>query len=258
LFESELFGHEKGAFTGAIGQKKGKFELAAGGTVFLDEIGELAPALQAKLLRVLQEREFERVGGARPLPLNIRLIAATNKDLEQAIKTGAFREDLFYRLNALEARIPPLRERRGDTPQIAEHLVAKYAAEAGRRVNALSPAACQLLLSYSWPGNVRELENAMRHAVVFCNTETIEPDDLPDHIIAAPDAPDAATPAPQPVDTPPPVLLYRDALREAKRRIILRAIEHTENDLHRAAELLGIHVNNLYRHLRELGLRPPK
>jgi Nif-specific regulatory protein len=266
LFESELFGHEKGAFTGATAMKKGKLEQANGGTVFLDEIGELAPNLQAKLLRVLQEREIERVGGSRAVPLDIRVIAATNKDLEATIKAGSFREDLFYRLSAVEVMIPALRDRRDDILLIANHLLAKHAAQSGRRIHAISPEAGRLLTAYSWPGNVRELENALSHAVVFCNSDTIEADDLPDHVVESqpPEAvetdasPAARSESQAPYSTPSPVMKYHDAVRHAKRQIIANAIEQAGGDYHLAARMLGIHVNNLHRHVRELGLRPPK
>jgi transcriptional regulator with GAF, ATPase, and Fis domain len=263
LFESELFGHEKGAFTGATAMKKGKLEQAGGGTVFLDEIGELAPELQAKLLRVLQEREFERVGGARLIKLDARIITATNKDLETAIKTNAFRDDLFYRINAFKVTIPPLRNRPSDIPHIAEYLVAKYAPQCGRRVRGISPEACQTLMGYSWRGNVRELEHAIEHAIVYCNTDIIEPDDLPDHIVEAQPFSAAEPPVAQPESQPQspwplPPMKYHDAVRESKRRIIARTLEETGGDFHLAAQILSIHVNNLHRFLRDLGLRPPR
>src|SRR5207249_557656 len=166
LLESELFGHEKGAFTGAIAQKKGKIEVADSGTLFLDEIGELAPTLQAKLLRVLQEREFDRVGGTRPIKVDIRLIAATNRNIEEAFKTAGFRQDLFYRLNVVSVNLPSLRDRREDIPLLATYFIQKYSREATRPVAGISPEAHALLKQYDWPGNVRELENAVERAVV--------------------------------------------------------------------------------------------
>src|SRR5262249_46236585 len=159
LLESELFGHEKGAFTGAIAQKKGKLEIAAGGTVFMDELGELAPTLQAKLLRVLQERELERVGGTRAIKIDIRLIAATNRDLEKAMLTGTFRQDLYYRLNVLSLTMPALRERRDDIPLLAGYFAMRISKKSARPVKGISPEARKCLVHYDWPGNVRELEN---------------------------------------------------------------------------------------------------
>src|SRR5581483_9060749 len=183
LLESELFGYEKGAFTGAFAQKKGKIESADGGTLFLDEIGELAPALQAKLLRVLQEHEFERVGGTRTVHADLRLITATNRDLEAAIREGRFRSDLFYRLNVVSLDVPALRERRDDIPLLAAWFAEKFSRTAGRRVTGISREARKCLCNYSWPGNVRELENAIERAVVLGSSDTILPDDLPESIV---------------------------------------------------------------------------
>ena len=179
LLESELFGHEKGAFTGAAGTKKGKFEAAEDGTLFLDEIGEMAPLLQAKLLRVLQQREFERLGGNRLLPFNARVVAATNKNLEQAIKDGEFRQDLYYRLNVVSVALPPLREHREDIPLLALYFANKYAAKCKRSFKGIAVEARALLMQYSWPGNVRELENAIEHAIVMGLTDEILLEDLP-------------------------------------------------------------------------------
>ena len=183
LLESELFGHEKGAFTGAVATKKGKLEAAENGTVFFDEIGELAPMLQAKLLRALQQREFERLGGNRSLPFAARVLAATNKHLEQAIKSGEFRQDLYYRLNVITVTVPPLREHRDDIPLLALYFAAKYSAKSRRPFKGLSREARTLLMNYSWPGNVRELENAIEHAIVLGLTEEILPEDLPTAIL---------------------------------------------------------------------------
>ena len=178
LLESELFGHEKGAFTGAVAIKKGKLEAAGDGTVFFDEIGEMAPALQAKLLRVLQQREFERLGGNRFLPFAARVLAATHKNLEQAIKSAEFRQDLYYRLNVVAITLPPLREHRDDIPLLALHFAAKYAEKSRRPFKGISGEARKLLMNYTWPGNVRELENAIEHAIVLGLTEEILPEDL--------------------------------------------------------------------------------
>jgi Nif-specific regulatory protein len=258
LIESELFGHEKGAFTGAIAQKKGKFELAEGGTVFLDEIGELAPRLQAKLLRVLQENEFERVGGLRPIKLNARLIAATNKDLETAIQSREFREDLFFRLNVLTLTMPPLRLRREDIPLLADYFVAKYAARCQRRIKGVTAAARSCLERYDWPGNVRELESAIQRAVVMSATEFIMPEDLPDDVLES-EATDADAPAPDfqkaitAVMAPTPK--YHDAIKEAKKQVIINAIELASGNYVEAAKLLGLHPNNLHRLIRNLNLK---
>jgi Nif-specific regulatory protein len=179
LIESELFGHEKGAFTDARAQKKGRFELAHGGTLFLDEVGELSASTQVKLLRVLQEREFERVGGTEPVKVNVRLVAATNKDLELGIQTGSFREDLYYRLNVFSVYLPPLRDRRPDVPLLADHFVEKYASAHGKEVRRIATTAIDMLMSYHWPGNVRELENAIERAVLVCDGGVIHAHHLP-------------------------------------------------------------------------------
>ena len=179
LIESELFGHEKGAFTGANEQKKGKFEAAHGGTIFLDEIGELSTQLQVKLLRILQEREFERVGGITSVKVNVRVIAATNRDLEKEISEHRFREDLYYRLNVFPIYMPPLRERKTDVLLLAEYFLARYAEENDRKINRISTLAIDLLSSYHWPGNVRELQNCMERAVLLCNSDTIQAPHLP-------------------------------------------------------------------------------
>jgi Nif-specific regulatory protein len=179
LIESELFGYEPGAFTDARAQKKGRFELAHGGTLFLDEVGELSPPTQVKLLRVLQEREFERLGGVRPIKVNVRLVAATNQDLEAAVKAGVFREDLYYRLNVFSIYLPPLRERRPDVPLLADHFVEKYAAAHGKDVRRIATTAIDMLMSYHWPGNVRELENCIERAVLVCEGGAIHAHHLP-------------------------------------------------------------------------------
>jgi transcriptional regulator with GAF, ATPase, and Fis domain len=174
LLESELFGHVKGAFTGAVSNKKGKFALADGGTIFLDEIGTMATALQAKLLRVLQEREFEPLGSERSQKVDVRVIAATNRDLRQLVSEGKFQEDLFYRLNVIPIALPPLRDRREDIPTLVEHFIRKHALRAGKRVDGIDPAAMKAMQQYDWPGNVRELENAVERAVVLSTVPTIQ------------------------------------------------------------------------------------
>jgi Nif-specific regulatory protein len=246
LLESELFGHEKGAFTGAVGQKKGKLETAEGGTVFLDEIGELAAPLQAKLLRVLQEREFERVGGTRSIKLDIRLIAATNVDLNEASRTGKFRQDLYYRLNVVSIEVPPLRDRAEDIPLLAAYFTARYSEKVNRRVAGISPKARACLQRYPWPGNVRELENAIERAVVLGSTELILPEDLPDSILEETAA------------SGEPVAALHDGIREAKKKIIEQAIEQANGNYTDAAGLLGVHPNHLFRLIRTLKLTPKR
>ena len=242
LLESELFGHEKGSFTGAVSQKRGKLELADGGTVFLDEVGELSPAIQAKLLRALQTREFERVGGTRPINVDVRMIAATNRDLKAAIKAGQFREDLYYRLNVVSIPMPPLRERREDIPLLAAFFVAEYSKKCKRRVTGVSAEARRLLCSYDWPGNVRQLENAIERAVVLGATELITPEDLPEIVEreAIVDAPAAG---------------YFETIREAKRQLVTKTLRQTGGNFTEAAKLLGMHPNNLHRLVTNLNLR---
>ena len=246
LLESELFGHERGAFTGAVAQKKGKLEIAEGGSVFLDEIGELAIGMQAKLLRVLQEREFERVGGTRPIKLNIRLIAATNRDLKEASRSGTFRPDLYYRLNVVSLHMPALRERREDIPLLAAFFAANYSQSVKRRVAGISPQARTCLMRYEWPGNVRELENAIERAVVLGSTELILPEDLPDSILEETAA------------SGEPINALHDGIQEAKKVLIERAIEQADGNYTEAAKLLGVHPNHLFRLIRTLKLKPKK
>jgi Nif-specific regulatory protein len=246
LLESELFGHEKGAFTGAVAQKKGKLEMAEGGTVFLDEVGELAAPLQAKLLRVLQEREFERVGGTRPIKLDIRLITATNVDLNEASRNGKFRQDLYYRLNVVSLEIPPLRERAEDIPLLAAFFTARYSERVKRRVAGISPKAKACLLRYAWPGNVRELENAIERAVVLGSTELILPEDLPDSILE------------ETASSGEPVTALHDGIREAKKKLIEQAIEQADGNYTEAAGILGVHPNHLFRLIRTLNLTPKR
>jgi Nif-specific regulatory protein len=243
LLESELFGHEKGAFTGAIAQKKGRLEMADSGTIFLDEIGELAPLLQAKLLRVLQEREFERVGGTRTTKLDLRLIAATNKDLEAAINRGEFRQDLYYRLNVVSIEMPSLRERKEDIPLLASFFVEKYGHKCRQRAMKMSKEARQRLMNYDWPGNVRELENAIERAVVLSSTDTIMPEDLPEALLETESPTDA------------PATRYHEAVQETKKKIILQAIEQAGGSYTEAAKLLGVHPNYLHRLIRNMNLK---
>jgi transcriptional regulator with GAF, ATPase, and Fis domain len=246
LLEDELFGHERGAFTGAVGLKKGKFEMAHGGTLFLDEVGEMAPSLQAKLLRVLQQREFERVGGTRPIQVDVRIIAATNRDLEGAVRAGAFRQDLFFRLNVIPVTMPPLRGRREDIPLLAAYFVERSSQRVKRKVVGISHKASALLVRYDWPGNVRELENAMERAVVLGVSDTILPEDLPEPVL---ESASTSTSAPATANS------YHEALLEAKRRVVTDALERAGGVYTEAAKLLDIHPNYLHRLVNSLGLR---
>ena len=243
LLESELFGHEKGAFTGALQQKKGKLEVADGGTVFLDEMGELAPALQAKLLRVLQEREFERVGGTRSVRIDVRVIAATNRDLVESVKGGAFRQDLYYRLNVVSIEMPPLRQRRDDIPLLGSYFAARAGERSKRHVLGVSPEARACLVNYEWPGNVRELENAIERAVVLGSSDFILPEDLPEAVLE--------TVRPAGVT----IAQYHEAVSEAKKQVILRAVEQAGGNYTEAAKLLGVHPNYLHRLIRNMNLK---
>jgi Nif-specific regulatory protein len=245
LLESELFGHERGAFTGAIAQKKGKIEIADGGTLFLDEIGEMAMTLQAKLLRVLQEREFERVGGTRPMKVDIRLIAATNRNLAECVKANTFRQDLFFRLNVVSVVLPPLRERREDIPLLATYFVQKYATDANRSVAGLSREALALLTQYDWPGNVRELQNALERAVVLGSSDHIRPEDLPEALVER----ERSEPARS------GIVRYHDAVNTVKRDVIVKAIEQAGGNFTEAAKLLDLHPNYLHRLVRNMDLR---
>ena len=242
LLESELFGHEKGAFTGATALKKGKLEMGEGGTVFLDEIGELAPLLQAKLLRVLQQREFERVGGTRTLKLDVRVVAATNRDLAAEVRQGAFREDLYHRLNVVALRVPPLRQRPGDVLPLARCFLARASAQCRRRVEGISAEAERYLLAYAWPGNVRELENAIERAVVLGQSEVLLPEDLPETILDAAQA--AMVPG-----------ALHTSVTQTKRELILAAWRGCGGDHNLAAAKLKIHPNSLRRLIRMLNLR---
>lgn len=243
LIETEFFGHEKGAFTGAYAQRKGKLEAADGGTVFLDEIGELAPILQAKLLRALQEREFERVGGTRPVRVDIRVIAATNQDLGAAVREGRFRQDLFYRLNVVSLEAPPLRERRDDIPLLAASFAERMSQQTGRKFNGISREARAALMAYNWPGNVRELQNVIERAMVLGTAESIVPEDLPETIL------DAAPSRPKESGG------FHDAVREARKQLILDALEQARGNVTEAAKILRLHPNYLHRLMTSLDLR---
>ncbi|MGH9345214.1 MAG: sigma 54-interacting transcriptional regulator [Terriglobia bacterium] len=243
LLEAELFGHERGAFTGAIGLKRGKLEMASGGTLFLDEIGELAPALQAKLLRVLQEREFERVGGTQPVKVDLRVITATNRNLEESIRRGSFRQDLFFRLNVVSVTLPPLRERREDIPLLINYFIRKLSGHSGRQVRSISAKAKACLMRYDWPGNVRELENAIERAIVLGASEVIEIEDLPESLIESQPASGGEIPR------------FHESVQQAKRRLIMEAMETSQGSYTEAAKRLGLHPNYLHRLIRNLDLR---
>ncbi|MFS8084420.1 MAG: sigma 54-interacting transcriptional regulator [Acidobacteriota bacterium] len=242
LLESELFGHEKGAFTGAIAKKQGKLEVAHRGTVFLDEIGELAPPLQAKMLRFLQDHKIERLGTTKSIELDVRVVAATNRNLEEAITKGTFRADLYHRLNVVKVTMPPLRERPEDIPLLASYFAAKYAKECKRNVTGISPEARALLQTYDWPGNVRELENAIERAVVLGSGEVIESEDLPERILEAAEAGQPGT-------------KYHEGVKQAKRELILNALRQSKGNYTEAASALGLHPNNLHRLIRTLDLK---
>jgi DNA-binding NtrC family response regulator len=248
LLESELFGHEKGAFTGAHQQKRGKLEVAQGGTVFLDEIGDIRPALQAKLLRVLQDQTFERVGGTRPIHADVRFIAATNRDLARAVRQGQFRLDLFYRLHVVTVTLPPLRERPGDVPPLARHFLDRYRREVKRDLVGFDPAALASLCRYAWPGNVRELENAVERAVVLAEGLEIGVRDLP---IEVRDAGLAGGPAHDGGRS------FQASLEDYKRGLIASALRRTSGNRTQAARMLGLQRTYLSRLIRDLGLVAP-
>jgi len=244
LLESELFGHEKGAFTGAIATKVGKFELATGGTLFLDEIGHMRLDLQAKILRALQEREIERVGGTRTIKIDVRVLAATNRDLKKAIEDGTFREDLYYRLNVVPITLPPLRQRREDIPLLVEHFIAKYNREFARKVKSFSAGAMAALYQYDWPGNVRELENVIERAVALAQSETISLRELPLEIsILGGDVIE---------DIQKAGLTLREARSHFERQYILNILDKVQWNQTEAARVLGLHRNTLAWKLQRL------
>jgi len=246
LLESEIFGHEKGAFTGALKRKIGRFELADGGTIFLDEIGDITPGLQLKLLRVLQEREFERVGGEHTLRVDVRVISATNRNLREMVEAGTFREDLFYRLHIVPIQLPPLRERPADVPILAQAFLEKLRNRTRSRVTGFSPEALELLGRYPWPGNVRELENMIEQTLVFAQGSTVEPDDLP-AVVRRSGA------APRPLITVGQRALP-DLLKEIERDLIVQAYTQARGVKTETARLLGIKTSALYYKLKAFGL----
>ena len=264
LMESELFGYEKGAFTGAASAKPGRFELADGGTLFLDEIGEIPVEMQVKLLRAIQESEFERVGGVKTIKVNVRLITATNRDLEQEIQEGNFRDDLFYRLNVVPLQIPPLRNRRGDIPLLVTHIIAKFNERLNKAVEGISAPALEKLQQHTWPGNIRELENVLERTILFCAKPEIEPEDLPDEFTQA----DAK------VFIPPLEIaegdsgealaikgetslkdIVRAETSRVERELIAKALDETGGNVTQAAKLLKISRKSLQMKMKDFGLR---
>ena len=243
LLETELFGHEKGAFTTALALKKGRLEVADGGVVFLDEIGDLVPSLQVKLLRVLQEREFERVGGTHPIKIDVRLIAATNRDLDEAVRKGEFRQDLYYRLAVVRLTMPPLRERREDIPMLTRHFVQKHAKRCKVKAKPISREAMAALVNYDWPGNVRELENAVERALVMGLSDMVLLEDLPESLLEQNTAEETVEGR------------YHAKVKELKKQLILDAVEQTGGNYVEAAEILGVHPNYLHRLIRNLGIK---
>ena len=242
LLESELFGHEKGSFTGAMARKDGRFSLADGGTLLLDEIGEISPSLQVKLLRFLQEHEFERVGGTQTLHVDVRVIAATNRNLREEVARGRFREDLFYRLNVVNIETPPLRERRSDVPAIAKFFLDRFAKDNGKPIETISPQALELLVAYDWPGNVRELENAIERAVVLTNGTELEARQLPASV--------------RPVGTTGVPLIPGATMAELERYAILETMKAAGGSTSKAAEILGISARTIQYRLHEYQAAP--
>ncbi len=278
LMESELFGYEKGAFTGAVGSKPGRFELADGGTLFLDEIGEIPVEMQVKLLRVLQESEFERVGGIKTIKVDVRLVTATNRDLQKEVASGTFREDLFYRLNVVPVHLPPLRERRGDIPLLVEHFVARFNERLKKQITSVDDEAVAKLTAHSWPGNIRELENVLERTILFSEGPTIRAADLPPEFLGVtPAAATANVPLAVPAassipnvtppfgtTSPPPVgegrasslkELVRQETERVERELIVRALDETGGNVTQAARKLKISRKSLQNKMKEFGLR---
>ncbi len=247
LLESELFGHEKGAFTGAAERRQGRFELADGGTLFLDEIGEIDPATQVKILRVLEERSFERVGGRETVHVDVRVIAATNRDLKKMVEEGTFREDLFFRLYVVNLRLPPLRERPGDLPLLIQHFVRHFAQENGKKLEGITPDAVSALAAHPWPGNVRELRNVIERMVVLARGDRLTARDLPPSFRPTGGEASALVPKGGPL-----------SLEDAERQMIVRALKAHDNNVTRAAADLGISRRTLHRKLNEYNLREPE
>jgi two-component system nitrogen regulation response regulator NtrX len=254
LIESELFGHERGAFTGATTKRRGKFQLADGGTIFLDEVGDMSLKTQAKVLRVLQEQTFERVGGSETLTVDVRVIAASNKDLEEEIQKGSFREDLFYRLNVIPFEVPPLRDRLEDIPLLAGHFLRLFCEEYGKREKALSPEALDLVVKYPWPGNVRELRNVIERMVIMVPGETIRPADVAGSLRARPGGPaEAAGETGGEWDG-----TLREARERFEREYLLRRLREAQWNVTRAAQVMGLERSNLHRKMKLYGIEQPK
>ena len=245
LIESELFGHEKGAFTGAHQRKAGKFDMADKGTIFLDEIGDMSLKTQAKILRVLQEKSFERVGGTENITVDVRVIAATNKDLKEEVSKGRFREDLFYRLNVIPFHVPPLRERREDVPLLLSHFLKEFARETAREVPVISKEAVEILCAYRWPGNVRELRNMVERLVIMARSNTITPEDIPSNIKGAQPAQSGNLFSGS---------LLKEARRDFEREFIMRKLKEFGGNIARTAEAIGIERSHLYRKIKSYGI----
>ncbi len=259
LIESELFGHEKGAFTGAVTTRRGKFELAHEGTLFLDEVGDMPPPMQAKLLRVLQEGELERVGGAETIRVDVRVIAATNKDLQAEIEKGSFREDLYYRLNVVEIRSPPLRERKEDLPELITAFLQEACLKNGRRPMTLTPEALAVMSGYDYPGNVRELKNLVERLAILCPSATVSGREaeelLPRRGVSAPASPSPAPSVPAAIPSAQPGKAFRDQVEDAEREIILATLAYTKDNVTEAAKLLDLERGHFYKKMKALGIK---
>jgi DNA-binding NtrC family response regulator len=247
LLESELFGHEKGAFTHAIRTRIGRFEQAHGGTIFLDEIGDMSPSLQVKILRVLQDRQFERIGGHRTIKVDIRVVAATNKDLQKLVQQGAFREDLYYRLNVIPIHLPPLRERQSDIPLLVNHFLQEFSHKKKKRLQRVTPAAMRLLTAYHWPGNVRELENLMERLVILSEGDTLDVQDLPEHLVQE----GPAEPAWRLAEIPATGLPLQKILSDLERQLIIKALQQTNWVKNQAAQLLQLNRTTLIEKIKK-------
>jgi DNA-binding NtrC family response regulator len=262
LIESELFGYDKGAFTGAVSAKPGRFELADKGTLFLDEIGEIPIEMQVKLLRVLQESEFERVGGIKTIKVDVRLVAATNRELQRKVQAGTFREDLFYRLNVVPIHLPPLRERKEDIPLLVSHFVTRFNERLRKRIESVAPEALDRLTSHAWPGNIRELENVLERSILFADGPVLRATNLPPDLGGSDGAPTVAAPAQAPVgedEPPPPEGSLKDLVRReterVERELIRQALDETNGNVTQAARRLKISRKSLQTKMKELRLR---
>jgi two-component system response regulator AtoC len=253
LLESELFGHEKGAFTGATSMKRGKFELASGGSILLDEIGDMPLHLQPKLLRTVEQKQVERVGGDKSISCDVRIIAATNIDLAQRVREKAFREDLYYRLNVALISLPPLRERKDDLPRLSEAFVERLNTKLGTRIKGVSPAALKAMHAFDWPGNVRQLANVLERAVIFCRGEEIEPEDIDFGVSGTPQP---HSPGPAPAGGGLPQVPLRQAVNEYEKTLILTALRQSDGIQTEAARLLGISPKNLWNKIQKHAIDP--